>query len=307
MALSLVFALALSSPQASAEPPALMAAVKAVPVATQAEALAHPDLASCAGKVGVGGDITTLPCRLAVVAAGGDGGDPKAARAAIEAALGAAAWVSAYTPTAPSPGLRQTRLASHRAACGIVFRRLAALEGVSKDDTTHQAVTQALTATPPLREQACDCAKRTAALAVGANASPAEQAEVQGILTTERCFLASREPHASAPKGPEGLSQASGDTQAVAASASPAGRLIALATGRAVEFSRCADKGMKGGAIVDGDKLSRCACNVAKRWALPFRKDDPAVRADVPLAPGAVLPLTVEAGQITACGPAKAP
>ncbi len=302
VAMLLVLGLATASPT---EPPALLSAAKSTPAATQAAALAHPDLKFCSGKLGATGDIDTLPCRLAVAAAD-DVKDPTAARVSIDMALGAAAWVSAYTPQVPSPGLRQTRLSSHRAACGIVFRQLSALEAIGADAPEHAAAVAALTATPPLRTQACDCAKRTAALAVGANAGPAEQAEIQGILTTERCFMAARELHTAAPKGPESLSQASGDAQAVASASSPAGRLVALASGRAVEFSRCANKGMKGGVIIDGDKLSRCACNVAKRWALPFRKDDPSVSADVPLAPGAVLPLTVEGGQITTCGPAKA-
>jgi uncharacterized membrane protein len=295
------------------EPPAVATQAKAAPAALQAKALAHPHLKFCSGKLGSSGDVHTLPCRLAVLAEASAAtattttpAGLKGTRAAIDAALGAADWVSGYAPTEPSPGLRRARFASHKAACGIVFQRLAALEARPKDDPGHDAVQAALTSTPSLRTKACDCAKRTAALAVGANASPAEQAEIQGILTTERCFMTATEPNSAAPKGPEGLSNASGETQALVEASSPAGRLIALAQGRAVEFSRCADKGMKDGAITDEPKLSLCACNVAKRWALPLRKDDPRVVADVPVAKGAVLPITVEGGKIAACGPARA-
>jgi hypothetical protein len=81
---------------------------------------------------------------------------------------------------------------------------------------------------------------------------------------------------------------------------------VALAEGRQLELSRCTDKGVDRGAIKDVDKLTKCACGVAKRWALPFKATDPRVEANLPLMTGIVLPVVVDGGAITICGPAAA-
>ncbi len=153
--------------------------------------------------------------------------------------------------------------------------------------------------------RACACAERTVTLAISADAPPDEQAHVQGLITSQRCFLASDAPTTSTPRGPSGLSQGSAVTQVAAAAASPAGRLTAFAESRAVELQRCTDKGIANGRITDAPKLDRCACGVVSRWKLPLGTDDGRVAVDLALGEGVVLPVVVEGGAVATCGPAR--
>ena len=74
-------------------------------------------------------------------------------------------------------------------------------------------------------------------------------------------------------------------------------------------MARCTDKHFVDGKVKDKDKLATCACGVAKRWPLPLKKDDGNVVARIPLLDGGglFLPLTVEAGAITACAAVEGP
>ena len=143
-------------------------------------------------------------------------------------------------------------------------------------------------------------------LAVGADAPPDAQAEIQGLLTGQRCMLATDQPTITAPRGPGVLSRGSVVVQKAAAAASPAGRMLAFAESRTVELQRCIDKGVKAGRITDAVKLDRCACGVIGRWQLPLTKDEGRVELALPLGEGVLLPLVVEGGAVTTCGPARA-
>jgi hypothetical protein len=293
---------------AAAEPPAIARAVRAVPAATIEAALADPALEGCRGQVQQEG-IDSLPCRLGVIGTVvrepvGSAAALKARRGLLADVLQAAAWARSYETDRPAPGLRRTRLEAHKRSCAIVFDGATVLDGVLATEPFHA---EARTAARLLRAEACDCARQTVGLAVAADAPPAEQAEIQGVVTSQRCLMASDEPGAQGPKGPDGLARASGSTQRAAAAAAPAGRLVALAEGRAVEFTRCTDKGLGAdGRIADVDVLSRCACGVVKRWRLPVDKEAGRVEAALPLARGVVLPVVVDGGAVVDCGPARA-
>lgn len=282
--------------------------MRAVPPAVVDAALADPALDTCRARVSQPG-IDGLPCRLAVIAAVvkepvKTAPDLKARRALLADVLRAAAWAQSYEADQPLPGLRRTRLEAHKRACGIVFDGATVLDGVIGSDAIHR---EARTAARLLRAEGCACAQQTVGLAVGADAPPAEQAEVQGVVTSQRCLIAGNEPGDVGPRGPDGLSRGSASTQRVAAAAAPAGRLIAFAEGRAVEMARCTDKGLRpDGGIADVEVLTRCACSVVKRWRLPLGKDAGRVPADLPLAAGVVLPIVVDGGVMTDCGPARA-
>jgi hypothetical protein len=290
-----------------AEPPSLLKAVKAADKGAVDKALATAGLSSCASSVR-SGDIESLACRLVVVAALNkpiaSEGDVKARREQIGDALAAADYASSFATEAPSPGLRRARFTAHEQACALAFDGINALQAVPGQHAARAASQRALTA-DNLHERACACAQRTMSLAVGADASPDEQARAQGVLTTHQCF-AGGELAITGRKGP-GTSFAEGSdaTRGMADAGSPAGRLVALATSRAVEMTRCTDKGMKDGKVSDARKLETCACNVVKRWPLPFKKDDPSVSAVLPIVAGVELPVVVDKGAVSVCGPLR--
>jgi hypothetical protein len=304
-ALAVVVALLAAGP---AEPPSLLKAVKAADKAAVDKALAAAGLSACSTTVR-SGDIDSLACRLVVVAALNKPiasvNDVKARREQIADAFAAADYASSLTSTdASSKGLRRSRFAAHEAACSLAFDGINALQAVPARHAARADSTAALSA-DNLHERACACAQRTMTLAVGADASPDEQARAQGVLTTHQCFTGG-ELAVSERKGP-GTSFAAGSdaTKDMADAGSPAGRLVALANSRAVEMTRCTDKGMKDGKVTDARKLETCACNVVKRWSLPFKKDDPSVSAVLPIVPGVELPIVVDKGAIGTCGPLR--
>jgi hypothetical protein len=304
-AFAVVVALVAAGP---AEPPSLLKTVKAADKVAVDKALAAAGLSSCAASVR-SGDIESLACRLVVVAALNkpiaSESDVKVRREQIGDALAAADYASSLTATeAPSPGLRRARFTAHEQACALAFDGINALQAVPGQHVARAASVRALTA-DNLHERACACAQRTMSLAVGADASPDEQARAQGVLTTRQCF-AGGELAITGRKGP-GTSFAAGSdaTKGMADAGSPAGRLVALATSRAVEMTRCTDKGMKDGKVSDARKLETCACNVVKRWPLPFKKDDPSVSAALPIVAGVELPVVVDKGAVSTCGPLR--
>jgi len=289
----------------TAEPAGIARAACAVAAAEAAAALADPALEACRDAPRAPG-LAALPCRLALVgtlvrASPTSAPEVKARQALLTDVLEAAAWVSAWEPDRPMPGLRRNRLDAHRRGCAVAFEGVASLDAV----TTPGLQADARAAAATLRVGACACAQRTMSLAVGADAPPDEQAEIQGLLTSQRCLLAADQPSAAAPRGPDGLSRGSAVTQKAAAAASPAGRLLAFAESRRVELQRCIDKGLSGGRIIDAEKLDRCACGVVGRWKLPLTKQDPRTDVELPLADGVHLPVVVEGGAITTCGPAR--
>ena len=311
MYLIVAFAVAVAAP---VEPAGIGRLVRGASPAVVNSALASPQLDACRPSV-KSADIDNLPCRLAVVAALADAmqlttaAELKVRQDVVSDVLAAASWASAYAPSAPAPGLRRTRLEAHKRACAIVFDAVVDLEAVPAGAPLKADAEQVLAGRPPgggLREQACTCATRTASLALSADASPDEQAEIQGVLSAQRCFMGIERAITVGRKGPEGFSLGSAVTRELAAAASPAGRLVAVAEGRQLELSRCTDKGVDHGAIKDVDKLTKCACGVLKRWALPFKATDPRVEANLPLTTGIVLPVVVDGGAITICGPAAA-
>jgi hypothetical protein len=309
----LIFAFAVVA-AAPVEPAGIGRLVRGASPAVVSSALASPLLDACRPSM-KSADIDNLPCRLAVVAALADAmqvttaAELKVRQDLVSDVLAAASWASSYTPSVPAPGLRRTRLEAHKRACAIVFDAVVDLEAIAAGAPLKAAAEQVLAGHPPggrLREQACACASRTASLALSADASPDEQAEIQGVLSAKRCFMDSERAIDVVRKGPEGFSLGSAVTRELTAAASPAGRLVAVAEGRQLELSRCTDKGVERGAIKDVDKLTKCACGVAKRWALPFKASDPRVEANLPLTTGVVLPVVVDGGAITTCGPAAA-
>jgi hypothetical protein len=305
------------------EPPGLARLVRSADKAAVDKALKDAGAAERCKATLTKNDLDGLHCRLIVAAAVAQKPlvkdvDVDARAAVVADALGAAEHIAAYTPTAPEPGLRRTRFEAHRLACDIAFTAVAELEGMpaefpgaarARELVVGVSPTKAL---PPvgMRDNACACATRTVDLAVGADAAPAEQAAVQGVLTRQRCLLANdklkiaerKDPGVALSSGPDAL-------RSLAQANSPAGRLVSLARGRLVQMARCTNKHVDDNKVKDKDKLALCACAVAKRWPLPFKKDDPKVVARVPLLEndGLLLPLTVEAGAITACGDVEGP
>lgn len=316
-----LFLLALTA--VAVEPPGLAKLVKGADKATVEKALKDADAVErCKGPALQKADLNGLHCRLIV----GNVGAQKPlvkdvdvdARAAVVAdVLGAADHIAAYAPTAPEPGLRRTRFAAHQLACNIAFAAVADLEGMpaefpgaakAKTVVAGVSTSKALPAVG-MKDSACACAARTVDLAVGADASPDEQAAVQGILTRQGCHVGDKLKIADRKDPSAALQNADGPLKNVAAANSPEGRLIELAKGRLVEMVRCTDKHVVNNKVKDKDKLATCACGVAKRWPLPLKKDDPKVVARVPLFENGdlVLPLTVEAGAISACGDVEGP
>jgi hypothetical protein len=289
----------------AAEPAGIARAAKGVAAAETAAILWDPALEACRAAPRAPG-LAALPCRLALVGtlvrtSPTSAAELKARQALLTDVLDAAAWVSAWEPDRPMPGLRRNRLDAHRRACVVAFDGVTSLEAVN----TPALQADARATAAPLRAGACACAQRTVSLAVGADAPPDEQAEIQGLLTSHRCLLAADQPTTAPPRGPDDLSRGSAVTQKAAAAASPAGRLQSFSESRRVELQRCIDKGMSGGRIVDAEKLDRCACGVVGRWKLPLTKQDPRTGVELPLEGGVILPVVVEGGAVTSCGPAR--
>ncbi len=301
--LSLVILAAVAS--SSVEPPGLGRTARGVDKAVASQALRDAAFDACRADPMAPG-LVALPCRLALV--GTLIRTPMTSSTELpqrQLILGeiadAASWASEHTPDRPQSGLRRARLDAHRRACALIFEGAAALDVPTMPALKAEAHAVATSA----RARACACAERTVTLAISADAPPNEQALVQGIITSQRCFLANDTPTTSTPRGPSGLSQGSAVTQVAAAAASPGGRITAFAESRAVELQRCTDKGIENGRITDGPKLDRCACGVVSRWKLPLSKDDGRVAVELSLSEGVVLPVVVDAGTISTCGPAR--
>jgi hypothetical protein len=266
----------------------------------------------CRGKLAAT-DLTGLHCRLVVARAAAvrplkGVADVKARAAAAADAVAAGALVDSWVPRGPEPGLRRRKLDAHKVACEVAFAAIADLERLPPK---HAAATHARDAVagvapaPGLREAACGCARRSTELAVAADAPADEQALLQGMITGGRCNVTGELKIAERKDPSQGFATGAADVRAAAEAASPEGRLVELARGRALELERCTDKGLSPeGRIKDGDKLTTCACGIVKRWALPLKKDDPPAQAKLPLSDTVFLPITVEAAQITVCGPA---
>ncbi|HEY1098638.1 MAG TPA: hypothetical protein VGF99_06910 [Myxococcota bacterium] len=292
---------------AGGEPPSILKTAKSADRLTVDLTLKDPELAGCAATYAKNTDLDGLPCRLAIVAAVSDtpiatNDDVKKRRDVLNDALAVAEHVSSLPPgDTPSPGRRRARFAAHERACGIAFAAVAALDTVPTGGPAYGEARQLL-AGGDYAKKACACAQRTTTLAVGADASPADQARVQGMLTTHHCLTGGAFELADR-KGPgTSFGAGSSDTRAIADASSPAGRVAAMARGREVEFTRCTDKGMKDGRVSDADKLGTCACNVVKRWAMPLKKDDPKLTMDLPIVDGVLLPIVVEGGKVASCG-----
>ena len=218
---------------------------------------------------------------------------------------------------APEPGLRRTRFEAHRLACNIAFTAVADLDAMpgefpgSARAKTLVAGVSASKALPAvgMKDAACACAARSVDLAVGADASSDEQATVQGVLTRQGCHVGDKLKIGARKDPSAAFTSADDSLKKYADAASPEGRIIELAKGRLVEMARCTDKHFVDGKVKDKDKLATCACGVAKRWPLPLKKDDGNVVARIPLLDGGglFLPLTVEAGAITACAAVEGP
>ena len=288
------------------EPAGIARAAREVIAAEAGRTLSDPALDACRATPQAPG-LAALPCRLALVgtlvkAAPTSAAALAARRALLTDVVDAAQWASAHEPDRPVPGLRRMRLDAHRRACGVAFDGVAGLEAV----TDPALVADARAAASAMRARACDCALRTVSLAVGADAPPDAQAEIQGLLTGQRCMLATAQPTITTPRGPGVLSRGSVVVQKAAAAASPAGRMLAFAESRTVELQRCTDKGVEAGRITDAVKLDRCACGVIGRWKLPLTKDEGRVEVALPLGEGVMLPLVIDGGAVTTCGPAQA-
>ncbi len=326
---SLVFVFAAGAPAILVEPSSLAKLVKSADKAVVDSALTSAGLLErCQGALQKT-DFNGLHCRLAVVEA--VAGRPLLTtvdvetRAALAAdALGAADYIAGTTPKAPEPGLRRTRFEAHKRACRIAFAALSDLEGLP---AAHVAASRAkvLTAgtprdatgtpskTPPivgLRDGACACGQRTVDLGVGAEVTSDEDAAARGVLSRNHCGLAGETLRIAERKDPARALQTGDESlRSVAEASSAAGRLVAMAKGRTVEFTRCTDKHIDDGKVKDKAKLSTCACGIISRWSLPLKKDDPKVQARLPILDGDKLfvPITVEGNAITACGDVEGP
>jgi hypothetical protein len=312
IALVAAFAVLAASPT---EPAALGKLVRGADKAVVDKILVDAGVAEpCRSKLAAA-DLTGLQCRLVVVRALAArqlvaAADVDARAALARDAVSAGAWVDTWVPTAPEPGLRRAKLDAHKTACEVAFAAVADLEALppSNAAAAHaRDVVAGAPSAPGLREAACGCARRSTELAVAADAPADEQAALQGLLTRGRCNVAGELKIAERKDPSKGFASGNADVRAAAEASSPEGRLVELARGRALDLQRCTDKGLTPeGRIKDADKLTTCACGVVKRWALPLKKDDPKTTAHLPLADGVALPVTVEAGQLGACGPVEA-
>lgn len=310
-------------PALAAEPPGVGKVVRAADKATTEQALQAAGLTErCKGAL-ARPDLLGLHCRLAVAQTAGAKplvkvADVDARAAFVTDALGAADHIAGYAPSAPEPGMRRTRFEAHKLACNIAFSAVNDFESMSGDlpgaarARVLIAGVSTTKALPPvgLRDAACGCAQRSVDLAVGADASPDEQTAVQGVLTRNRCLLAGDKLRIADRTDPgRALKTGTEAFRSVAEASSPAGLMVELARGHLVEMTRCTDKHVDGKKVKDKLKLSTCACGVAKRWALPLKKDDPKVQARLPILEGEqlFLPVTVEANEITACGDVDGP
>jgi hypothetical protein len=221
--------------------------------------------------------------------------------------LGAGAFVDRWVPTAPEPGLRRLKLDVHKVACARAFAGIGVLDGVPPSHAARaraRAVIEAAPGSPGLRARACDCARRSAEMAVAADAPADEHAALQGEVTRQRCNVGDAARMAERRDPERGFDAGAAETRAAAATSTPAGRLVELARGRALDLGRCTDKHVTPeGRVREPEKLTSCACGVVKRWALPTKKSDPRVEARLPLQGEVVLPVVVEGGQLSSCGP----
>jgi hypothetical protein len=297
------------------EPAGLGKLVRGADKAAVDKALADAGVAEQCKTRLTAADLAGLNCRLVVVRALAPrsiaaAADVDARAAVARDAVAAGAWVDTWVPRAPEPGLRRTKLDAHKAACDVAFAAVGDLEALSPTNAAAAHAHDVVVGTAPgtgLREAACGCARRSTELAVAADAPADEQAGLQGLLTRGRCNVAGELKIAERKDPSKGFASGNADVRAAAEASSPEGRLVELARGRALDLQRCTDKGLTPeGRIKDADKLTTCACGVVKRWALPLKKDDPKTTARLPLAEGVLLPVTVEAGQLGACGPVEA-
>lgn len=306
------------------EPPGLARVARSADKATATAALAAAGLSESCKAAMTKTSIHGLHCRLVVAAAAAakmalvKDVDVDARAAVVSDALAAAEHIASWVPTEPEPGLRRSRFEAHRAACDVAFAAVADFEAMPSEFPGQPrartlivgvSTTKAL---PPvgLRDNACACASRTINLAVGADASSDEQATVQGVLTRNRCLLASdslkiaerKDPSAAFSTGNEAL-------RTVANASSSEGRLVALAASRLVEMARCTNKHVDGKRVKDKVKLGECACGVVKHWSLPLKKEDARVTARLPLLEGnqLLMPVTVEGGVVASCGEVEGP
>jgi hypothetical protein len=203
------------------------------------------------------------------------------------------------------------KLDAHKAACDFAFAAVAEFEGLPEGHAAGARARAVVTSsTPPgLRARACDCARRSADMAVAANAPANEHAALQGLVTGQGCNVGGGSLKIAERRDPaRGFDAGTAETRAVAAASAPEGKLVELARGRALDLGRCTDKHLSPeGRVKDVEKLTSCACGVVKRWALPVKKSDPRITARLPLAGDVVLPITVEGGQVVDCGPARGP
>jgi hypothetical protein len=297
------------------EPAGLGRLVKGADRAVADKALVEAGVAEpCRGRLAAS-DLAGLHCRLVVARAVAE--RPVAVTADVNAraaiafdALSAGAFVDSWVPRGPEPGLRRKKLDAHKVACDVAFAAIADFEALPPSHAAAAHARTVIAGAPPspgLRDAACGCARRSTEMAVAADAPADEQALLQGMITRARCNVAGELKTAERRDPSKGFATGAVDVRAAAEASSPEGRLVELARGRSLELERCTDKGLSPeGRIKDAEKLSSCACGIVKRWALPLKKSDPTAQAKLPLAPGVTLPITVESGQITACGPVEA-
>lgn len=310
-ALALAFALQAAAPE---EPAGLGRLVKGADKVAIDKALADAGVGDvCRGKLAAA-DLMGLHCRLVVARAVApqplaDAGDVDARAAVARDAVTAGSLVDSWVPRGPEPGLRRKKLDAHKVACDVAYAAIADFEALPPSHAGAARARDVIAGgapAPGLRDAACGCARRSTELAVAADAPADEQALLQGMITRGRCNVAGELKIAERKDPSKGFDNGAADVRAAAEAASPEGRLVELARGRALELQRCTDKGLSPeGRIKDADKLNTCACSVVKRWALPLKKSDPKAQAKLPLSDGVVLPITVEAAQVTACGPAE--
>jgi hypothetical protein len=263
-------------------PPALERAAKAVPRTARSAAFAsQPDLATC--------DKPTTPlqaivCQLAAVEAQ----PPKDATAQVAVVQDALTLGAALGGMADEAGpFRQQRFDAHRRTCSVALGLVRSLQASAHDAAV----------TGPLRKQACSCVDQAMTFGVAANASSAEQAQVQALATTHQCF-ADKALSTKRSSGPAAALLA-GEDGKQALQNNDAVRGYALA--RSLDVKRCRDKVEDKKGPLDVAKLEACVCSAVQRWKLPVTSPTP-VR--VPLVDDTLTAsLTPDAtGAVKSCG-----
>jgi hypothetical protein len=224
------------------------------------------------------------------------------ARLSLLADLGKAATSGRrYEPLAPPPGHARQRFETVAALARTMLAVIAELQALPAGHAAAAYANRKLAAAPRPIDAACSATRDSVDHAAAADASLQERGELQGMLTSNRCFL--DDSHLVAERKPGQALAQNDDATRVKATVGDVGVLRQYADSRAIEFERCTSRLLDAaGRPTDAAKLESCACGVIKRWTLPTRKSE--TQLLLPLGSAVDVRVVVAPdGRTTTCGP----